>query len=435
MQTPTGLKYFTPSGHARAPTPQFPSSSTNQQWTPLLNSSTPFPNYLPLLWQGNRVEDIVKIIGEANEYEQSLDIVTAERKYREALSGYERLLSPTHDKTLQLAYQFAEFYAKQDRMLQADEVLDWMNRKIVHQWGLSHQKSNAHFFRVSNMYRRWARDEDARVLIQRLTETLSRPSTITSVTSLIESPMPSIQSLLTHGRSSTVNSTTAKSTVEQTLKLLEAQLLDTYSGVDPSVLKAQLLDLMETCEQNLEKLHTQLLKAAAILVQVSQSVDEEPEAKALREDASAACLSVLQDHEGPIDLSTVEAIVNVASNLVTIADDHSHRTTERVLERLYSRAEEDFAADPRESVVTLLQIARMYASNDAWDTARLWLQHAMSNSISLYCSHHSFVKNLETILKASTAHSAEGMIRKTLEDLTNMRFSIPRCSCRNFARY
>jgi hypothetical protein len=132
MQTPTELKYhIPPSYYAAVPTPNYLTSSLGQQWTPLLHPSTPFPNYLTLLWRGNRVEDILNIIEEADGYEKALDMTLAEEKYREALSEYQRLLSPTHHDTLELAYRLARFYAQQDRMMQADEVLDWMNRKIV----------------------------------------------------------------------------------------------------------------------------------------------------------------------------------------------------------------------------------------------------------------------------------------------------------------
>jgi hypothetical protein len=169
--------------------------------------------------------------------------------------------------------------------------------------------------------------------MQRLTEAISRPSTITLVDSLLESPIPSIQCLLTDGRSSADNAT-AKPHMDIELEFLESRLTDNHSQSSAIVFKAQLLGIMATCSQNLAQRHIQLLKAAALLALLSQSVDQNTEADALRDTAAIACLTVLKDVEGEIDFESITATVTLTSRLIVGIDDLSQQTTERVPEGL-----------------------------------------------------------------------------------------------------
>ena len=51
--------------------------------------------------------------------------------YREALAGFENILSPTQEHTNALAYQLASFYANYNRMDDADRVLNWIVEKQI----------------------------------------------------------------------------------------------------------------------------------------------------------------------------------------------------------------------------------------------------------------------------------------------------------------
>ncbi|KAF1952994.1 hypothetical protein CC80DRAFT_596144 [Byssothecium circinans] len=403
LETPTGLKYNTPPGHdASAATPNLSNLLARQQWTPFPDPHTPFQNYLPLVWQGKRVEDITALSREASNLEQSGDMELAERKYREALSGYERLLSPTHNDTLHLGYQLAGFYAKQNRMLQADEVLDWMNRKIVGQWGLSHQKSNAHFIHVSHLYRTWAREEDANILMLRLSEALNRQNSTNSSFSTLQSPsLPPLQTMLIEGQSAPPADTTSSDevSISQQLKCIEAQLVDTPSIISPLEIKASLLDLIERCKKGSPKFNMQMLKAASVAAQLAQAMHN-GEAEALQMSATETCLTAMESMENT-DQKTLRAAIDVAHHLLEVSVDLPTLNVERILERVSAQAEENFQFESEKNIAILIRIACLYGgSNENWHNAKLWLEHAMSASMSRYCCHHPFVGILQASLEA-----------------------------------
>ncbi len=99
----------------------------------------------------------------------------AEANLRDALSGFNRLLSPTHDETVKTGYRLASYYADQKRMADADSILNWMTYKHYRRFGADHGKPMTHIFRVVSLLRLWLRNEHAEALVQRLLETLEDP--------------------------------------------------------------------------------------------------------------------------------------------------------------------------------------------------------------------------------------------------------------------
>jgi len=376
------------------------------------------------MWRGYRAEDIVNLIEQGEEYERSHDVTMAESKYREALSAYEHLLSPTHHRTLEISYRLAELFASQKLMQKADEVLDRMNRKIVGQWGLSHQTSNAHFLRISNMYREWGRHEDAEILIQRLVETLAHSSSAAPVASVPVAPVPSIRSHLGSGRTLTSTMSTTRSTIDLELKLYEAQMTKMSTADGLMMLKPQILSTMENCKKDLTKLHIQLLKAAALLIELSDSMSEgtETEITSLQRDSlekhsESACLTVLQEREGTLDLCTVGQIVAVVDKHLGLRYNRGTLTVERILELLCTRVDEDFTTKPLDLVMTYVHITHMYASRDKNDEMKGWFESTLSRSIALLCGRCTLEKSLESVLDAGNATDVINRMKETVEEL------------------
>jgi len=398
MQTPTGLKYHTPPGHtAKDPTPDLSNPIHPRLWTPLSDVRTPFPSYLPLVWRGNRFDDVAAMSREAKECEQLGNMETAERKYREALSGYERLLSPTHHDTLELGYQLAGFYAKQNRMLQADEVLDWMNRKVVGHWGLTNESSIAHFLRITNLYRSWSREEDATILMHRLVEASKYSISDSLESSKLQDAPPSIQSML-KGRHDAIPILESAedndvANADQRLRLAKAQLTNS-----PSEVKGLALDLMKRCEQNLPGLSVQLLKAACVLVKAAQAADDEEQTQEVLSNAAEACFTVLQ-HREENKRAVLEAAIEIVDLHVETEDAESEQSAEQILELISTQAERVFGVDGRETVFILIQIGLMYQSNGRWNKAKAWFEQAMSASMTQFCCHHPLTRILETALE------------------------------------
>ena len=85
----------------------------------------------------------------------------AEERYREALAGFEHILSPTHKHTVALAYQFAAFLANHDRMNEADRILNWVTEKHIRRWGTNHQNTLKHLLHVSKLLNGWSLSDEA----------------------------------------------------------------------------------------------------------------------------------------------------------------------------------------------------------------------------------------------------------------------------------
>jgi tetratricopeptide (TPR) repeat protein len=424
MQTPAGLSYGTPGPLTAMTTSPMPGSALNQLRTPILEPSTSFPSFAPSLLWGTRVEDIEEMVKEAELYVQSRNETMAEAKYREALSGYEKLLPSTDDRTLEIAYRLADLYASQKMMEKADEVLDQMNRKIVGQRGLSHQKSNVHFLRISNMYRKWGREADARILIQRLVETRTHTSAATPFASLPGIPVPSIQSLLRDGRASTNIPRNIRSSVDSELKFFEKQLTEMSTVDSLMMLEPEILATMETCKQNLAKLHIPLLEAATLLMELSDSVGKRVKTEVassllrrVHEHSESACLTVLQERVESLDLGAVREIIAITDKLIELRGDRGTSTVQRLLELLSCRVDEDFADEPSHIVITYVHITHMYASRKENDAMKIWLESALSRSMALLSDRCTLRRDLESILKVENVADIDCVIRTTVEDL------------------
>ena len=391
METPTGLKYYTPPGNtAKDPTPDLPNAIPPGLWTPLSGPKTPGPNYIPLLWRGNTRSDIEALSREAKEYEQLGNAEAAERKYREALSGYERLVSPTHHDTMELGYQLAQFYAKRDRMLQADQVLDWMNRKVVQQWGLTDDNTIAHFLRIADMYDDWSRKEDAAMLMYRLIDASRNP-----VPDPHSHVLPSLQTMtaeLPPARLLDLQTTTSKnvSIINYQLKVAKMQARTNARNA-----MAILLALIKLCEENLAELSTQLLHATCALVESADTMDDEGELEKALDAAMESCFKVLRH--------PVEKTDSMLEGAIAVADLHleneREESAERILELVCSVVERKFGCDGGKMISILIRIGKVYESNSTWDLAKLWFEQALSATMTRFCKHQDLTEKLEKALE------------------------------------
>ncbi|KAK7975729.1 Mediator of RNA polymerase II transcription subunit 31 [Apiospora arundinis] len=94
-------------------------------------------------------------------------------KLNEILMGYQHLLTPTHEQTMETAYLLVEALKQDDRADEADSVLNWLGKEIVQRYGIQSQQSVNHFTRVINLLRAWLRNKAADLLVWRLTEELA----------------------------------------------------------------------------------------------------------------------------------------------------------------------------------------------------------------------------------------------------------------------
>ncbi|KAF4625886.1 hypothetical protein G7Y89_g12275 [Cudoniella acicularis] len=172
--TPSDIVYTTPHNDATSPlyivSPKV--SAQQPRWTPAPTSHTQHPHHLNLLWNGHSKTDFDAVYHEAQELERLARIEDAENKFREALTGFENLFSATHEDTIAVAYRLASFYAQNDRMKDADAVLDWMTEKHIERFGDRCLETIEHLLHVVEMFRNWSRNEDAKAFLSRMLDVL-----------------------------------------------------------------------------------------------------------------------------------------------------------------------------------------------------------------------------------------------------------------------
>jgi tetratricopeptide (TPR) repeat protein len=126
-----------------------------------------------LRWNGHTVADIGRLRIQALELEQQGDFDGAGEKFREALDASRNLLPPADEHAVATAYQVAIFYAQQDEMKSADEVIDGLTDQFIDQWGKEHEETLKHYATVARLLEAWGRHGDSLNIIRRLTDNFS----------------------------------------------------------------------------------------------------------------------------------------------------------------------------------------------------------------------------------------------------------------------
>jgi len=117
-------------------------------------------------------------------------------KLRTTLERFQELLSPTHDFTLEVAYDLARLLGVHNNMEEASAVLDWLGSSLVKKHGIHDEKTIVHYIKVVALLRLWSRDEDAELLVYKIANVWEGDESQTSAPT-IPGALPSIPALVT----------------------------------------------------------------------------------------------------------------------------------------------------------------------------------------------------------------------------------------------
>ncbi|KAF2814795.1 uncharacterized protein BDZ99DRAFT_566736 [Mytilinidion resinicola] len=78
----------------------------------------------PLAWNGRNRANLLEVLEAARDSSREGYLDRAEAEFTEALEGHRYLLTPTHEETVKIAYELANFYAEQGRVREVDQVLE-----------------------------------------------------------------------------------------------------------------------------------------------------------------------------------------------------------------------------------------------------------------------------------------------------------------------
>jgi tetratricopeptide (TPR) repeat protein len=328
----------------------------------------------------------------AQELDQQGNFEDTENLFCEALSGFEHVLSPTHEDTNAVAYQLATFYARHDRKHDADKVLGWMSENHIARWGLKHKKTTAHVLHVVDLLNSWFRSEDALTFLHRATD-------------VWENPNSQEKRGLAHGCSKD-RSGTGPSRIFDVPDLSDdtslASAVDTRLGSAKAYVNAKdetietiLISLIEQCEKSPGTLAVKNIRARCELIELYQKLHrEEDRLNSLTKAGDFLAGVWKSDSEKSKEL--MEASVDVATLLVQAGRGADAK---EVLWSVEQEAVDSFGPDNDCTIWLLMRIGVMYQNEQDWDEAEPRFEQALAASMTAHGLEDGLTKTLETALE------------------------------------
>ena len=357
---------------------------------------------LQFRWNNLNLADIHNLKNDAARLDNEGDSANAEIKFRDALSGFENLLSPTHEETAIAAYQLASFFANHDRMKEADKVLDWFGGNYIRRWGLNHEKTISHLLRVIELLQAWERHDDAMLLLRRVLDSWDDldsdvgPNIVSVGTAVVQdTELEGIDPDITNH---IFQESSDKLEVDSQLRVVSLWLSTSAEGLEPVLVR-----LIQQCEKYPETLGVQSLQARCSLARLYLKLGNRD--AAIKELAMAAKLLIKKlAPSQDLQCSILKAARQVAFAYVECKEiKTSNDLLERVAERLEAKLE-----DKREHTQLLVgfltDIAREYQRALAWQNAAPWFERALAISLISLGSDNERTQRLEAALQNQQYH-------------------------------
>jgi len=333
---------------------------------------------------------------EANSAGQLLD---AESQLQDALCGFSRLLSPTHEEALKAGYHLACFYADHGRMDEADETLNWMTERHRARHGVNDEKSLRHLTRVVDLLQSWTRVEHASLLAYRILNSiddLEHLDTNVLPRNHCKGHLPNI-----HG-GDIVDRIAA---LDNDVGNIDAYLrfLRNFAGKGQNLplLREILPALMRHCDAAPETLSMQRVESSCLLAEMEIESGDHRAARAALASSDAAFEALLsQDEEVPEPVRTLGR--RLAFSFLDAQDSATcERLLEMMAESIESRAgiEEDEDADAL-AISFLVSVGGEYHMRTCWKQCRPWIERSLALSILVFGPRHPESKRLTQMLEA-----------------------------------
>ena len=341
---------------------------------------------------------------EAEELERLGRIEDAENKFREALSGFENLFSATHEDTTAVAYRLASLYAQNDRMKDADAVLDWITGNNIKRFGHINLETIEHLLHVVEMFYKWSRHEDTKAFLSRIIDVVNEEPTDTLGEAARAHSLNSTKASDKFDKGQTrIISQQPQSSGDRmhTTDSSEPVIIDLELGVVNGFIKTNnkeaeplLLRLIEKCERHPEDLAVQILRCRSALLYLYHNEDREKMNEAL--DQSKEALWKILNSEQERTQSLFNAGAEIANWHVKTG---RYRTANDVFIQIQSDAMETFGADSLRIISLFNRIGLFYQKEGRWEDAEPWFEQALVACYRTLGENSISTKRLEAALE------------------------------------
>lgn len=336
--------------------------------------------------------DLTSFVKAALEVDKDGNEEEAEWGLRDALSCSSRLLSPTHAETVKIGYTLASFYARRRKLVDADDILNWMTNKHLGSLGVDHPKTINHVFCIISLLRHWLRNGEADLLIYRLLESQQNPE-----------GHPVIPQI------STALETVSKEMTGELLASVDEDRLAIFLVIlerlaDGSENHKFLQDLMpqiiERCD-SFQQTHSSLaIQSRCILAEILVDGAQYERARSILR-GSGRPLKHKVDSNSLLELETLKLVQRVA---ITFLRADNPEMCDRVIERVVTEFDTSFAVKSNRSLYIILidfliSTAFEIQKKCEWQRIRPRIERALSLSYSLFGRHRQPTEQIERMLE------------------------------------
>lgn len=361
---------------------------------------------------------------EAYQLERLGHIEEAEKMFREVLTGFENLVSPTHEDTSAAAYKLATFYAQQNRMTEADLVLDRMGEKYTERWGLKHKETLMHFLRVVELFNCWSRTDDAVTLLYRVLDIYGRhyfegATNVTELNPPATGSQPQVPRVRGAVRPSRVDISIGAftQTNDPTLVHYQLGLVNIHVKAKNEEAEPLLLRLIEQCEVYPERLAQEILQARCALVDLYQQLENDERIIVAVQQAQKALWTILNSNT-----EKTKPLLETCTNVARLHVQAGHYdAAEDICQRIATEAERKFGTDNGFTIGVFIRIGKFYQGENRWTDAQPWFERALAASIAANGLSSALTLRLEAALARKHYHVPLSKI-EDFADLVRSRY-------------
>ncbi|KUJ11268.1 uncharacterized protein LY89DRAFT_786884 [Mollisia scopiformis] len=362
--TPIGVSYSTPATFEMVATPvnvksvpSRPPEPSNSQPKPDAEEQDPSLFHLRSTWKGYTLLDAENMVTEAEAFDDLGKFEEAEHKFLEALAGFESLISPSNERTVSLAYRVAEFYAKNVRMHEADEILERA---------------------VEYLQDPPVKDHQVREGGQNTRPTVSQKRTFISL-SLTDS--------------------TSESDIGDKPQSLGFQLMLNKVRVRAREEEAEpiLLDLIKQCEKYQGGFSLEIVKARSALLDLYTELDNLEQFRLALKDSRSCVLAILKKKSKvPADVSLLQEMIELVEHFIRAGRYNDSESMFKVIEREITTTFE--IDEPSSAIDCFVAIGMAYQRHNKWRYAQPRFEHALAVAIGTQGPESTMARKLEAAL-------------------------------------
>ncbi|KAL7911687.1 hypothetical protein GGI35DRAFT_468171 [Trichoderma velutinum] len=317
--------------------------------------------------------------------EDTCNYEEVESAFRDAFSYYRHNYSPTHNKTLEVGYLLATFYAKRRRVNGAHYMLDWMTKEHCGDTKSCNARTVTHVLSTIAILRQTKRDEEANALTIRLLKHHQSPKAEHLLLQSFSNPCvwsnEMIEDLLASSESelATMSNILERLSTDSSNHRLLQDLLPRY---------------IQKCDQpTLEKqaIHSRCIFAATLAKksQFRTAINILEEGERLLNPFLTGNI----DSQCPLEISTLTLARRLA---FTFGDANDPDACLRVLSMALEHMDCDEVDDHSYSVCDfLMSTASGLHSKGSCERSRAWMNKALSTSRTLFGDTHQCTKQIQ----------------------------------------